>query len=303
MAALLTQQADAALAAANPQTPVGGVYLGPDGGLGGRFKYLSELGVFVNTYTGILVVIDWDLCLDFISTPYDVRALQATYFRYGETIRDAIVEKCGFSKDNHNDYWNKMHCVLHTLVKLRDEGHCDLVIVTRNSVENVEALITECAARHKSDFVFPAWSPLLFGIKDFPIISYPENNVDDALKKDKAQLLAECFPGIKSIDKVIFVDDSHGKPNREHERFAASAREVFAPETKIHHVRVRRCPRYSPVRINGRMMRSVERTPYGKQGLGNQLDKLDELATHILGTEEVPERTWLDACTDPLCAM
>lgn len=295
MAALAAKHSEgealAAAITANPQTPVGGVYLGPDGGLGGGFKYLSERGVFVNTYTGVLVVFDWDLCLDFISTPYDAYALEEDLD--GRTIRGAIVEKCGFSKDDQDDYQYKMWRILYNLVRLREEGHCDIVIVTRNSVANVEAIITECSRS--------AFSGTLFGPKDFPIISYPENNLIHSDKKDKARLLAECFPGIKSIDKVIFVDDSHGKPNREHERFAASARGVFGPKTIIHHVKVKRCPRHTTV--VGCYKKSKIPYPYGEQGLANQRDKLDELATHILGTVEEPVKTWLDACIDPLCAM
>ena len=284
------QEAEQALAAANPKTPVGGGNLDPDGGLGGRYKLQAKKNVWINTDTGVLVVIDWDLTIDFISTPYDAHAFEEC--SNGRTIRQNIVAKCGFTQDNEENYMEKMADILYHLMRLRDLGHCDVVIVTRNSVKNVEDMIDYCwdsLEWIRKELLEP------FNHKSFPIISYPENNLIPSDKKDKAQLVLEHFPNVKSVNKVIFVDDSHGKPTCEHERFEESAPWVFSSAPKISYVKVKRCPRYKMVlRLAKQIVQVRKPWPYGEQGLGNQPAALDELATHILATDEKPSWVWAD---------
>lgn len=278
------EEADQALAAANPKTTVGGGNLDPDGGLGGRYKLQARNNVWINTDTGVLVVIDWDLTIDYISTPYDAHAFEEC--SNGRTIRQNIVAKCGYTEDDEENYMEKMADILYHLMRLRDLGHCDVVIVTRNSVKNVEDTIDYCW-----DSLEWIRKKLLepFNHESFPIISYPENNVVPSDKKDKARLVLQHFPNVKSVDEVIFVDDSHGKPTCEHERFEESAPWVFSNAPKISYVKVKRCPRYKIASKRGR-----KPWPYGEQGLGNQPDALDKLATLILANNEKPSCVWAD---------
>lgn len=268
------EEADQTLAAANPKTPVGGGNLDPDGGLGGRYKLQDKKNVFINTETGVLVVVDWDLTIDFISTPYDAWPFEES--SNGRTIRQNLVAKCGFTQDDEDNYMEKMADILYHLMRLREDGHCDVVIVTRNSVKNVEAMIDYCwdsVEWIRKELLCP------FSHKSFPIISYPENNLVPSDKKDKAQLLSDHFPNVKSLNEVIFVDDSHGKPTCEHERFEEKAPWVFSSAPKISYVKVKRCKRGQK---------------YGEQGLGNQPAALDKLATLILATDKKPSWAWAE---------
>lgn len=279
--AALTSQADAALAAANPRTPVGGGSLGPDGGLGGMFKRAAgNPNVHINTRTGTLVVLDWDLTVDWRSTPYDVDVFSVQADAPEETYRKRSVAADGYCDFDDYDYYVKMWSILYRLLRARDYGYCDIVIVTRNSVANVEAIIDKAAdLEDKWNQMHGQFIGSRISSKQFPIISYPENRVPAfSDRKCKAQLLHEHFPGMEHVDKIVLVDDSHGNKNREHERFEAyGLSDKFDQDIEICHVKVRRCPRGKP---------------YGDQGLGNQTDKLGELASHILGSEEQPKWTW-----------
>ena len=157
------------------------------------------------------------------------------------------------------------------------------MIVTRNDYRNVEAFINAAAAYALSEL---GPSVPSFSDKDFPIIAFPENGVPENKKKSKAQLLAEHVPNIRGATNVVFVDDS----TSEHERFRLSARDVFAPETVITHVKVKRCPRYE------RMTKKPTR--YGEQGLGNQPLLLDEIAAAITSPEH--PGTWAGFAKDHL---
>lgn len=286
--AALTSQADAALAAANPQTPVGGGSLGPDGGLGGMF---TVEGSTINTHTGTLVVLDWDLTLDWRSTKYNVGV-----FDRGDNsmpYRERRLIKEGYSLADDDDYARKLWVILTTLKGLRDEGYCDVVIITRNSVSNVEAMIADNAenvASMPAEHGFPACEA--FDEQEFAIISYPENRVPEfSDRKCKAQLLHEYYPGMEHVDKIIFVDDSHGDESREHERFEAYGLPgKYKHKMEVCHVKVHRCPRYELKSKEGKKI-----WPYGGQGLGNQVHKLDEIATLILGTVDKPSWTWQSA--------
>lgn len=256
----LVQQAHAAPTATNPQTPASSSSLGPDGGLGGKFKRAGEPFAYMNTCTGTLVVLECDLTVDWRSTPYE--------------LEDGNAEK------DDDDYFWRMYDILYRLLVARDQGYCDTVIVTRNSVANVEATINKCAkhqemwARSHGEFIGPRFSS-----DDFPIISYPEDRVlAFSNRKCKAQLLYEYFPHMEDVDKVVFVDHSHGNEFCEHERFDAYGLPgKYSHNIEICHVKVRQCSQHMP---------------YGYQGLGNQIDKLDEIATEILSTDELPKWTW-----------
>ena len=274
--------------------------LKPDGGVGGRYKCTDGRDLYVNTITGTLLALDWDLTVDCVSTPYNKDVMEKD--EEGYTVRDNVFKACGYSDEDKNDYMTKMWALLNRFVELRDNGHCDLVIVTRNTVSNVEAMIDACSKWGSEKLED---EQLYFTAEDFPIISYPENNVAEGKKMDKAQLLADHFPKLYSVDTVIFVDDSHGKSKCEHERFALSVENVFGHikdsvtmeievKTKIHHVKVERCPRLVSV-LEGSSTEMAP-CPYGRQGLGNQEDKLDEIATYILGTDVKPEYSWQELC-------
>ena len=265
---------------------------GPHGGRGGLYKIAryhfenSRANVFVNTETGVWIVIDWDLTIRATSSHF----LENEHAIPGDAVRKKIFRENGYSNADYDDYMLKMHSILLVLAKLREQGYCDIVIVTRNDCRNVEAGINTCAKQAQSRLGLSRPS---FSDEDFPIIAFPENGVPEDKKKDKAQLLAEHVPQIKSATRVVFVDDSHGKPTSEHDRFAASARDVFSPETEIHHVLVTRCPRYAVATKRGR-----KPTPYGRQGLGNQVDKLNEIAAAITSSEH--PGTWAGFAKDHL---
>ena len=269
------------------------VILQPHGGRGGLYKIASEpnsrgnCDIFVNTDTGVWIVIDWDLTIRATSSHF----LENEHAIPDDAVRKKIFRENGYFNADYDDYMLKMHSILLVLAKLCEQGYCDIVIVTRNDYRNVEAGINICAKQAQSRLGLSRPS---FSDEDFPIIAFPENGVPEDKKKDKAQLLAEHVPQIKSATRVVFVDDSHGIAHGEHERFAASARYVFSPETEIRHVRVRRCPRYSIATKRGK-----KRTPYGGQGLGNQVDKLNEIADAVMGSVH-KHWTWNELAKDQL---
>lgn len=267
------------------------VILQPHGGRGGLYKIASEPNsrgnVFVNTETGVWIVIDWDLTIRATSSHF----LENEHATPDDAVRKQIFRENGYSDADYDDYMLKMHSILLVLAKLREEAYCDIVIVTRNDYRNVEAGINTCATQAQSRLGLSRPS---FSDENFPIIAFPENGVPDDKKKDKAQLLAEHVPCIKSATSVVFVDDSHGKPTSEHERFAASARDVLSPKAMWRHVRVRRCPRYAVATKRGK-----NPTPYGGQGLGNQVDKLNEIADAVMGSIH-KDWTWNEMAKDQL---
>jgi len=264
---------------------------GPHGGRGGLYKIVSGPNsrgdVFVNTETGVWIVIDWDLTIDAVSSPCDSNAHAIS----NDDVRKRIFHDTGYSETNYKDYMLKMYSILLVLAKIREQGYSDIVIVTRNDCRNVEAFINAAAAyaQRELDLSRPSFSD-----EDFPIIAFPENGVPENKKKSKAQLLAEHVPHIKkTATNVVFVDDSHGIAHGEHERFRLSARGVFAPETVITHVMVERCPRYDIMTKRGK-----RRTRYGKQGLGNQPHMLDKIAAAITSSEH--PGTWAGFAKDHL---
>jgi len=247
----------------------------------------NSRGPKVNMATTKLLVMDWDLTIDAVSSPCDSNAYASSDVN---AFRLQIFLDTGYSEENYKDYTLKMYSILLVLAKIREKGFSDVVIVTRNDCRNVAAFINAAAA-YAQDVLGP--SVPSFSDEDFPIIAFPENGVPEEDKKSKAQLLAEHVPNIRGATNVVFVDDSHGKLTSEHERFAASVGGVFAPETVITHVMVERCRRYDIMTKRGK-----RRTRYGKQGLGNQPHMLDKIAAAITPPEH-PE-TWAGFAKDHL---
>ena len=248
----------------------------------------NSRGPKVNMATKKLLVMDWDLTIDGVSSPSDSNAHALPDVN---AFRKQIFLKSGYSEENCKDYTLKMYSILLVLAKIRKQGYSDIVIVTRNDYRNVKAFINAAAAyaQRELDLSSPSFSD-----EDFTIIAFPENGVPEEDKKSKAQLLAEHVPNIRGATNVVFVDDSHGKLTSEHERFAASVGDVFAPETVITHVMVERCPRYDIMTKRGK-----RRTPYGKQGLGNQPHMLDKIAAAITSSREHPG-AWAGFAKDQL---
>ena len=135
---------------------------------------------------------------------------------------------------------------------------CDVIIVTRNSVENVEAALNRVGV-FKGDKRIHS--------KIFPIIAYPENKELNVEKISKFMLFLQCFPRMVSAE-VCLVDDSHGKPKCEHERFNASAEQMLFEI--LPGVEVMRCERNAP---------------YGKQGICNQPEMIEAVNSTVLNRE------------------
>ena len=247
------------------------VRLLPDGGVGGQYTMKHA---WINSGTGRGLAIDWDLTLDHLSTDFNrpVFGLVDPESAESMTNREEQLYKCGYTEEDEKSYVEKVHAMLCTFLEWRSNGECDFVILTRNKVQNVEHMIDYVGNRVKYEFGKDRVSA-----EDFPIVSFPENNVEEDRRMSKLLLLMNYFPNFKCVKEIIFVDDSHGKSSSEHERFAADLSQNFERgEMTVHYVKVVRCPRHRRCKT-ATGLKTKERYPYGEQGLGNQPDKWMEI--------------------------
>ena len=187
--------------------------------LGGAFTKAPEQ----TPTSSRIAAIDFDLCWDFLSTPYDKGALDRVPKQHGaSTVRDVIFAECQAREGPFLHYKEDANRLYSEMLTLRSKGICDFVFITRNSVHNLETTL-----KH------------IYGVDPlaFPIISQPEEPLRERGLPggaSKAELLHKFYAkDLATLEGVCLVDDSWVTPNdvakatkkgrevkpKEHERF------------------------------------------------------------------------------------
>lgn len=154
-----------------------------------------------------VVLLDWDLTLDCISTPGDKRVTKE--------LRRAVRQKIGMSDAQEMEYMASLFQFLNRVLVAGLQQNITFVITTRNDAENVKWMLKNVVKLDPSKFI---------------VLSDKEKEYDN-----KVELIQEHF-GIGNMTGVcVLVDDS----NSEHEAAAEYATEN-CPDMTLRHVRVAR---------------------------------------------------------------
>ena len=154
-----------------------------------------------------VVLLDWDLTLDCISTPGDKRVTKE--------LRRAVRQKIGMSDAQEMEYMASLFQFLNRVLVAGLQQNITFVITTRNDAENVKWMLKNVVKLDPSKFI---------------VLSDKAKEYDN-----KVELIQEHF-GIGDMTGVcVLVDDS----NSEHEAAAEYAAE-HCPDMTLRHVRVAR---------------------------------------------------------------